>query len=509
MSTSESSKVPVSNLDSLVKEFIKKRSIQRARLTLFVKHVASCLNHPLSPKELVELKLRVESAKSIYSEINAYQCQLEDITSNEESSLKAQSDYRLKFESEYFSAMADANIMLCSTGDSSKSGVSSSCVKLPTISLPTFDGTVEMWLEFRDTYLSLIHNSITLDKIQKFHYLKSALSGSALEIIKSLQITFENYDIAWGLLQERYDNNDLLVHSYVKSIFTLHSITKESSSQIRKLVDSVSKNLRALKSLEEPTESWTTLLFYLIINKLDSNTQKEWEQHKTFLRSQSNQEIDFDTLLEFLKQKADTLDMIKANHSQSPSTASISNNLNSNKKFQNQHKIHTFISSQAPRSNFNKRAPRSCVLCNGNHSLYACDKFLDVSSSDKLKIVDQYKLCRNCLRASHPTADCYFGPCRDCHKKHNSLLHSELSREDSALKSVLTTQTLTSESLDCAKTSCINLSVQPNHSLALDALESVLLSTAIVEIEGNDSKFYKARALMDSGSENCIITKDF
>lgn len=65
-----------------------------------------------------------------------------------------------------------------------------SIIKLPTISLPSFDGSFEQWLEFT------IHNSKAIDDIQKFHYLRSALTGSVRQIIKSLQFTAENYTIA-------------------------------------------------------------------------------------------------------------------------------------------------------------------------------------------------------------------------------------------------------------------------------------------------------------------------
>lgn len=49
-------------------------------------------------------------------------------------------------------------------------------VKLLIISLPTFYRNYEKWQQFYDTFLALVDGNATLDSVQKFHYLKSALS---------------------------------------------------------------------------------------------------------------------------------------------------------------------------------------------------------------------------------------------------------------------------------------------------------------------------------------------
>lgn len=41
--------------------------------------------------------------------------------------------------------------------------------------------------------------------IQKYHYLRESLSGSASLVIKSLEMTGENFEVEWKLLCERYD----------------------------------------------------------------------------------------------------------------------------------------------------------------------------------------------------------------------------------------------------------------------------------------------------------------
>lgn len=73
-------------------------------------------------------------------------------------------------------------------------------IRLPTIKLPTFDGNYSNWLEFHYTFNSLIHNNEGLNNINKFQYLKLSLTGQAASLIESLEISSNNYDVAWILI---------------------------------------------------------------------------------------------------------------------------------------------------------------------------------------------------------------------------------------------------------------------------------------------------------------------
>ncbi|KAI5645575.1 hypothetical protein NE865_02242 [Phthorimaea operculella] len=74
------------------------------------------------------------------------------------------------------------------SGSSGSSGAGQTpSVKLPIISLPEFDGSFDHWLEYRDTFQSLVHKCPSISKIQKFHYLKSTLKGSAQLVVDSIE----------------------------------------------------------------------------------------------------------------------------------------------------------------------------------------------------------------------------------------------------------------------------------------------------------------------------------
>lgn len=174
---------------------------------------------------------------------------------------------RDSFEESYFNSVARAQRILDSlklpvvrdniTGAAIAPAVQNvrTNIKLPTINLPNFDGKYEGWLGFYDNFKSIVHENVNLTPVQKLQYLRSSLTDEAAYVIQALETSPQNYEIAWGLLTERYDNKRVIIQSHVRALFELPAITKESSAQLRSLVDSALKHTRVLHALGQPTDS--------------------------------------------------------------------------------------------------------------------------------------------------------------------------------------------------------------------------------------------------------------
>ncbi|XP_058811131.1 uncharacterized protein LOC131676023 [Topomyia yanbarensis] len=131
-------------------------------------------------------------------------------------------------------------------------------VKLPEIHLPSFSGNIKEWVTFRDTFRSLIHNNLQLTTTDRFTYLKSSLTGEALQEINSVDMSAVNYDVAWCMLEKRYENTKLKVKAH------LETMKKESYDALNKLIGHFEKNLLMLDKVGENTSSWSTILVYMI-----------------------------------------------------------------------------------------------------------------------------------------------------------------------------------------------------------------------------------------------------
>ena len=103
--------------------------------------------------------------------------------------------------------------------------------KLPLLNTPTFSGSYDTWLGFHDLFKSLVDNNNTISEIEKLYYLKGCLKDEAAEILDSIELSAENYSVAWSLLKDRYDNRRIIREGHVKSILKLPCIVKHSRFQ--------------------------------------------------------------------------------------------------------------------------------------------------------------------------------------------------------------------------------------------------------------------------------------
>lgn len=134
------------------------------------------------------------------------------------------------------------------------------------------------WLVFKDTYSTLIHDNTELSSIEKFHYLKAAVTDDAAKIINKIILSADGYQSAWASLLARYDNQRMLIDTHVKGLFNLKQLSEQSSSHLlHALIDDYTIHLRALNSLNQPVDHWDTILIHLITTRLDNESFKQWE----------------------------------------------------------------------------------------------------------------------------------------------------------------------------------------------------------------------------------------
>ncbi|XP_068914687.1 uncharacterized protein [Tenebrio molitor] len=364
-----------------------------------------------------QLKMKFEKFKSLESEFDSVQKQIESHV--EEDAVDEQVDYREEFENNFIAAAVRVNKILDAAksetpnGNTHHSNISVTNpnfvpVALPTMSLPSFDGSWEQWLSFYQRFDSLIHSNASLSPIQKFQYLNSCVTGEASSVIKSLGITTENYPIAIALLKERYDDQRLIIKNHIRALFDLPNVTKDSPASLRQLIDKVDLHLKVLNTLDAPTETWDLLIIHLIELKLDAFTMREWETtNKKTMPTLKD-------MYAYLKDRCRVWEAIQF-HKNPEKNRDVQSKSNPQQK------------SKAPftrsSSNLATQQP-SCKLCNQNHFMYQCKQFLNLSVSARIAEVKRLKLCFNCLRStSHSASQCKSGVCKICNKMHNSLLH--------------------------------------------------------------------------------------
>lgn len=105
------------------------------------------------------------------------------------------------------------------------------------------------------------------------------LQDGALQLVSSIETTNDNYAIAWELINNRYENKKIIIHTHMKALFEIPQLVKETHVILRQTIDNFQMHVRALKALQEPVEHWDTVLIYILTGKLDGKTRRDWEIH--------------------------------------------------------------------------------------------------------------------------------------------------------------------------------------------------------------------------------------
>ncbi|XP_071577848.1 uncharacterized protein [Temnothorax nylanderi] len=433
----------------------------------------------VTPSVSAQLKERKIKLDQYWSEYNAVQTQIQIVDESETTDRSA-------FEDSYYALAARITEILhhhdlpsrdAATPSPGVSGVSNRSesrinVRLPKLDLPKFSGKYDEWFPFFDAFNSIIHSSDSLSNVQKLQYLRGCLSSEASDVINSLEISDLNYNVAWRLLKERYDNKRVIVHTHVKAIMELPSMTKENAVELRQIANGATKHIHALQALRRPVAYWDDLLIYVLVSKLDSLTSREWQISLTG--------SDLPTLKQLLDFIAHRCQVLEATGKSSISTRSKSN-------AKHQAACHAVLKFK-------------CSYCNGDHSIYRCKDFLALPIARRISEIRTRKLCANCLRSTtHVANKCTSGSCKTCKAKHNTLLHAKTETESCDGNNNGENKT--------AATTTPSSAVVTHSSSTSD--KQVMLSTAVVYVDDHEGLPRECPVLLDCGSQANFVSRKF
>lgn len=473
-----------------LKNLIRKRGAIKAALT----RVRTFINK-FNPREeaITLLQFRQEELPQINKKFDDIQCEIELLDCNNDEEAEKE---RETFESEYFSIRSAMQEIINSEKNSHNSSLHNSSVNtivtshraaLAPISLPQFNGNILEWEPFFDCFKVLVHNEDYYSPAQKFSYLRSTLSGPALDMIKSIPMSEANYEVAIKRLKSRYENKSLVIQTHIRSILDFPSVKIATSGALQELHSHVTTHVAALEALGQPVDHWDAWLITVVLRKLDTATIHAWQLKHTTTELPTYVELET-----FLASRCVAFE----------SSETWENNAENNSD-----KLKSTITKK---SNFMTGVKKSlavskssveqrCICCTDTHRLYMCNKFKEMEPSKRAELVRENRLCFNCLSPYHRVESCKSQfSCQKCKKRHNTLIHfergdkNEVNIED---KSVASTSYKYTD--DTTKTSL----------MAQQAISHVFLATASVLIRDNFGNQRKCRVVLDSGSQVNFISK--
>ena len=342
--------------------------------------------------------------------------------------------------------------------------------RLPRIELPSFNGESGRWRSYWEKFSNALNKDPTLTDVDKLSFLLMTMKcQEGKDITDSHTRQGPNYYAAVQALKDRYDQPRVACRTAHKS-FTDHT-WKLNNEGIGKIITLIQ---RTVASLEECGVDSIEKL-YTVIAEL--HMPDEFFRYWTERTTDSNQPPNVNRLIETLQHYRLGL---QGRTDDAPAKCKLSPQ--SKKKPCGSGTLHV-------------QKGRDCQLCHdGNHPLYLCSTFKGLSVEERNNTASRLKVCTNCLSFTHFFRYCPSSSCRDCGKKHHSLLHRQRSvpssGENSAARETPTKST--------------SAHISPNRNIA-QGKARIFLGTCQVTLESGGRR-QKARALWDGGSPISFIT---
>lgn len=354
------------------------------------------------------------------------------------------------------------------------------------VPLPTFDGSYEKWFSFKSMFTTVMNRYRQEEPALKLYHLRNCLVGPAAGVIDQDLVNNNDYDAAWLVLEQRYEDKRIIIDKHIENLFNLPKVGQDNAVNMRKMIDVCMKNVDALRNQQLPVAGLgEQMLVNLIAAKMDKKLRVAWEarQKKGVLPT-------YAATLDFLQEQCriyEKIDTKSPMESVKPKVA----------------KGHTLVSTSEMKNE------HKCPVCKAAHELWKCECFKNKSVSEKYDVLKRCGACFNCLTRGHQTNACSSTrSCRECSKKHHTLLHTE-----DASRAAIAKPTESPATPEVKPTGTPNAG-NPSGTTTLCAsvegtTKQTLLSTAVVLAYGLCSTPYPCRVLLDSASQMSFVTERF
>lgn len=329
------------------------------------------------------------------------------------------------------------------------------------VELPTFDGTLLKWRDFWHLFSSLLNKQKHLDDHEKCCLLLKAMGSPEAKDRAEAAIAYtSSYAEATAKLRKNYEQNRVLhAHHVAEMIQT--DYFKDEHRDLERLLDRIERNTRGLTLANGCTFEQVLSTYY----------ERQMSPGLNTLWMRSTSELTDPPTLAVLTKFVET----QLRQSANSSTIKLEKEPAPTKREKRS------PSRSSGRTVLHAQKTEKCQVCGDPHSVFSCDTFTQMSTPQRRDWAKANKACFNCLGSNHRVETCPSKyRCRECRRKHHTLLHS----------------TSSISSLDDVT---VNIAHSVNSAY-------VLPLTAIVRVRSG-GLIQKARAQLDTGASISLITR--
>lgn len=303
---------------------------------------------------------------------------------------------------------------------------------IPNITVPKFNGDITEWAPFKTYFDSLVHNNIDISETHKLHHLKTALSGTAAEVIRAVPLSDEGYRLAYKLLCDQYCNSQRVANAHYRALSGKKLPDRPNAEELFELINTHKAAMAGLQEQALPNLS-DYLGLQVTLSRLDVKIRAEYEGSLA-----PNEFPSSDSFQSFIHAKARVLETL------SRATPSVERRPN------NKAVLTAESAPQAVTNLVERTKGKACFYCqSANHLLVGCPHFHQLDSQTRVSLLTENKLCVNCF-GRHNLKNCPSSVgCRVCGwRTHHTSLHGHFNTSNVSPKRSSQAVSATNNKLD-------------------------------------------------------------
>lgn len=315
--------------------------------------------------------------------------------------------------------------------------------KISDIILPKFGGKHTEWSPWAANVKASVHDA-ELPVHSKIMLITNALDGAAKKCVGQAEgQDLAELDRIWSKLTSVYENKYQLTRAHLAMIIDLPTLASPSAIKLQIMIDTTEHALRALDRLGIQTHSWDPIVCDIILRKFDGATLKAWEMNRDI-----NTLPNLAALFEFLKKRIQAirnLDRLGDEHEVGAAHGNPKRprrddehrddrRENNRREWKNEREK---SAQQAPSREEDavKAAAAEALkkygpcpyrpICQNKvtHYLWNSKAFRRLANPERIKLIDEKRICKRCLIGSHDSGTCTGRTCGNCTDDlHNYLL---------------------------------------------------------------------------------------
>ena len=378
-------------------------------------------------------------------------------------------------------------------------------VRLPKLTLPKFSGDSLEWQTFWDTFAAGVDQNTTLSGVQKFHYLRAQLSGTAAHCIAGLTATNANYEHAIELLRQRFGRSHKVTAAHMQALLHL-APPSATHRDLRAFHDEISCHIRGLEAAGRSTDTYGDCLVPVILERLPLKVRQQ------LTRDHGSNDWEITPLLLALQKEIEILEANPTFNEEATPPLSTVNFASAAQRVQRR------PPPESPRDS----QPRPCLFCQRPHHPQQCTTVTDPER--RWDIVRSKRRCFNCL-GPHRVSDCMTrARCRTCNRKHHTSLCRPQQTQRSHPAGVSSSSAAspspqspprppparrTEQPVSTSTPAVSQATCAPSQPTCLAAGEQVILQTATTTVSADHGPPTRTRArlLLDSGSQRTYMSE--